>query len=146
MKKILFASLLVFLVCFFAFGDPNGTLLFAGNISRDGQVASKNLITTEGLRSAAIEADRKNSQNRDKIDSFLEIKQVQSKILSMGLTVDRVKKAVRTLTNAELAYLARQADTRQDVIVGGDDSDMYLLILLLVIVLVAAAYEGRGYY
>lgn len=39
----------------------------------------------------------------------------------MGFTVEQIKAAVRTLANAELGYLVRQADLCRAAVVGDDD-------------------------
>lgn len=141
MKKILYAGVFAFLIYFFAMSDPTNSLLFAGNIRMDDQIASKNLITTEGLRSATIEANQKKASDIKKIISFIEIQQVQNKISSMGFTVGQIKAAVRTLTNAELGYLARQAELCRAAVVGGDwDLTLFWAIPLLILGIVLLVY------
>jgi hypothetical protein len=105
-------------------------------------LAQQHVVNPSDIHKELVSATETRKQNRDKLNQLFSSKAAQKALKSAQLNPERVKTAVATLSDAELAQLASSADKLRDDFAAGRLSDRDLLIILVgiaVIILVIVA-------
>ena len=105
-------------------------------------LAQQHVVNPAEIHKELVNATETRKQNRDKLNQLFSTKAAQKALKSAQLNPERLKTAVATLSDAELAQLASSADKLRDDFAAGRMSDRDLLIILVgiaVIILVIVA-------
>jgi hypothetical protein len=106
------------------------------------RAAQDHVVSRAELQQAALSAARTRQDNLAKVDRFFSSPQAQKALKSAHLDPVQIKQAIPTLSNHELAQLARKADKAQKNFAAGaltTEQITYILIALgtAVVVLIA---------
>jgi hypothetical protein len=107
--------------------------LFAIPQSLVAQAAADHVVSPSDLQSAAVNASQKREQNIATLNAFLTSEQAQKALQSAHMNPVEVKNAVASLSDEELAQLAKRANKAQADFAAGNISDRDLLIILVLI-------------
>ena len=95
--------------------------------------ATEHVVSSLELQKAAVDASRVRQQNRDTLREFFSSERAQRALKAAHTDPEQVKKAVASLSDAELAQLASRAQKAQADFAAGHLSDRDLIIILVVI-------------
>jgi hypothetical protein len=144
MEKRLGVSLLIsILISFTMVGGSFHAYLLADDVnSVERDILKKHLLATEGLSEAVMAFSEARLANIEKIDNFLANEYVETQLAKWGYSANKVRTAVRTLTNAELEYLVLQSENVSRNFYGGaNTSKIFGLAGLGALVLIIAVYQ-----
>ena len=96
------------------------------------QVAG-HVVTSSEMQKAVVDASRVRQQNLDTLREFFSSERAQRALKATHTDPEQVKKAVASLSDAELAQLASRAQRAQADFVAGHISDRDLIIILIAI-------------
>ncbi len=89
------------------------------------------MVTSAELQKAAVDASRTRQENLDALRAFFSSESARRALTSIHADPEQVKKAVATLSDAELAQLASRANKAQADFAGGTMSNRDLLVILI---------------
>jgi len=95
--------------------------------------AAEHVVSSVELEKAAVDASRVRQQNLDTLRDFFSSERAQRALKAAHTDPEQVKKAVASLSDAELAQLASRAQKAQADFAAGHLSDRDLIINLVVI-------------
>ncbi len=95
--------------------------------------AAEHVVSSVELQKAAVDASRVRQQNLDTLKEFFSSERAQRALKAAHTDPEQVKKAVASLSDAELAQLASQAQRAQADFAAGHLSDRDLIIILVLI-------------
>ena len=95
--------------------------------------AAEHVVSSVELEKAAVDASRIRQQNLDTLTEFFSSERAQRALKAAHTDPERVKKAVASLSDTELAQLASRAQKAQADFAAGHLSDRDLIIILVVI-------------
>ena len=95
--------------------------------------AVAHVVSPSELQHAAIKASNARQQNRDAVQQFFSSEKAQNALKSAHINPEKVKTAVSTLDDAELAQLASRVQKTQADFAAGTLSDRDLIIILVAI-------------
>lgn len=91
------------------------------------------LVSPSDLQKAAVNATQQRQQNLDTLRSFFGSDKARQAMQSARMNPDEVNKAISSLSDDELAQLAKRATKAQADFAAGTLSDRDLLILLIAV-------------
>lgn len=91
------------------------------------------LVTPSDLQQAAVNASRARQQNLELLTSFLGTDQARRAMETAHMNPDQVHKAVASLSDEELAQLAKRANKAKADFAAGSLSDRDLIVILLLV-------------
>jgi hypothetical protein len=95
--------------------------------------AAEHVVSSLELQKAAVDASRVRQQNLDTLQEFFSSERAQRALKAAHTDPEQVRKAVASLSDAELAQLASRAQKAQAAFAAGHLSDRDLIIILVVI-------------
>lgn len=95
--------------------------------------AAEHVVSSSELQKAAVEASRARQQNLDTLKEFFSSESAQRALKAAHTDPEQVKKAVASLSDAELAQLASRAKKAQADFAAGNLSDRDLIIILILV-------------
>jgi len=95
--------------------------------------AAEHVVSSSELQKAAVDASRVRQQNLDTLKEFFSSEKAQRALKAAHTDPEQVKKAVASLSDAELAQLASRAKKAQADFAAGHLSDRDLIIILVII-------------
>jgi nucleoid-associated protein YgaU len=95
--------------------------------------AAEHVVSSSELQKTAVEASRARQQNLDTLKEFFSSERAQRALKAAHSDPEQVKKAVASLSDAELAQLASRAKKAQADFAAGNLSDRDLIIILILI-------------
>jgi hypothetical protein len=95
--------------------------------------AAEHVVSTSELQKATVNASRAKQQNLDTLKEFFSTERAQRALKAAHTDPEQVKKAVASLSDAELAQLASRAHKAQADFAAGHLSDRDLIIILVII-------------
>jgi hypothetical protein len=95
--------------------------------------AAEHVVSPSELQKAAVDASRIRQQNLDTLKEFFSSERAQRALKAAHTDPEQVKKAVASLSDAELAQLASRAQKAQADFAAGHLSDRDLIIILVII-------------
>ena len=95
--------------------------------------ATEHVVSSFEPQKAALDASRVRQQNLDTLKEFFSSERAQRALKAAHTDPEQVKKAVASLSDAELAQLASRAQKAQADFAAGHLSDRDLIIILVVI-------------
>ena len=95
--------------------------------------AAEHVVSSAELQKAAVDASRARQQNLDTLKEFFSSERAQRALKAAHTDPEQVKKAVASLSDAELSQLASQARKAQADFAAGHLADRDLIIILIVI-------------
>jgi hypothetical protein len=95
--------------------------------------ATQHLVSPSELQKAAVDASRVRQQNLDTLKEFFSSERAQRALKAAHTDPEQVKKAVASLSDAELAQLASRVQKAQADFAAGNLSDRDLIIILILI-------------
>jgi hypothetical protein len=95
--------------------------------------AAAHVVSSADLQKAAVDASRVRQQNLETLKEFFSSQKVQQALKSAHTDPERVKNAVASLSDAELAQLASRAHRAQADFAAGTLSDRDLIIIIVAI-------------
>ena len=95
--------------------------------------AAAHVVSSADLQKAAVDASRVRQQNLEALKEFFSSEKAQQALKSAHTDPERVKNAVASLSDAELAQLASRAHRAQADFAAGTLSDRDLIIILVAI-------------
>jgi hypothetical protein len=95
--------------------------------------AAEHVVSPAELRKAAVDASRVRQQNLDTLKEFFSSERARQALKSAHTDPERVKNAVASLSDAELAQLAARVHKAQADFAAGHLSDRDLIIILIAI-------------
>jgi len=95
--------------------------------------AAEHVVSSVELQKAAVDASRVRQQNLDTLKEFFSSERAQRALKAAHTDPEQVKKAVASLSDAELAQLASRAQRAQADFAAGHLSDRDLIIILVLI-------------
>jgi hypothetical protein len=95
--------------------------------------ATQHLVSPSELQKAAVDASRVRQQNLDTLKEFFSSERAQRALKAAHTDPAQVKKAVASLSDAELAQLASRVQKAQADFAAGNLSDRDLIIILILI-------------
>lgn len=93
----------------------------------------EHVVSSSELQKAAVDASRVRQQNLDTLKEFFSSDRAQRALKAAHTDPEQVKKAVASLSDAELAQLASRAQKAQADFAAGNLSDRDLIIILILI-------------
>jgi hypothetical protein len=96
--------------------------------------ATDHLVTPEAARDRVLDAAAQREQSLGALDSVLSTPAAAGAAASMGADASRLRAALPTLSDAEIADLATRANALQADPVAGLDSDIRTLLVIFLIV------------
>jgi hypothetical protein len=94
---------------------------------------SDHVVSPADLHKAVVDATRTRDQNLASLNSYFSSDRARSALKSAHMDPEQVKTAVASLSDAELAQLASQANKSQADFAAGNLNDRDLLIILVAI-------------
>jgi UPF0716 family protein affecting phage T7 exclusion len=107
--------------------------------------AAQHVVSSSELQKAAIDASRVRQQNLDTLKEFFSSERAQRALKAAHTDPEQVKKAVASLSDAELSQLAGRVHRAQADFAAGNLSNRDLIIILVAIaalVLIIVAVRG----
>jgi len=95
--------------------------------------AAEHVVSSAELQKAAFDASRARQQNLDTLKEFFSSERAQRALKAAHTDPEQVKKAVASLSDAELSQLASRARKAQADFAAGHLADRDLIIILIVI-------------
>lgn len=95
--------------------------------------AVQHVVSSSELRKAAVDASRVRQQNLETLREFFSSERAQSALKSAHTDPEKVKNAVASLSDAELAQLASRARKAQADFAAGNLTDRDLIVILILI-------------
>ena len=95
--------------------------------------AAAHVVSSADLQKAAVDASRVRQQNLETLKEFFSSEKAQQALKSAHTDPERVKNAVASLSDAELAQLASRAHRARADFAAGTLSDRDLIIILVAI-------------
>ena len=95
--------------------------------------AAEHVVSPSEMRKAVVDASLVRQQNLDTLKEFFSSETAQQALKAAHTDPEQVKKAVASLSDAELAQLASRAQNAQADFAAGHLSDRDLIIILIVI-------------
>jgi hypothetical protein len=95
--------------------------------------AAEHVVSSSELQKAAADASRARQQNLDTLKQFFASERAQRALKAAHTDPEQVKKAVASLSDAELAQLASRVQKAQSDFAAGNLSDRDLIIILILI-------------
>jgi len=95
--------------------------------------AADHVVSSSEMQKAVVDASRVRQQNLDTLREFFSSERAQRALKAAHTDPEEVKKAVASLSDAELAQLASRAQKAQADFAAGHLSDRDLIIILIVI-------------
>jgi len=95
--------------------------------------AAAHVVSSAELQKAAVDASRVRQQNLETLKEFFSSEKAQQALKAAHTDPERVKNAVASLSDAELAQLASRAHRAQADFAAGKLSDRDLIIILVAI-------------
>lgn len=95
--------------------------------------AVEHVVSSSELQKTAVEASRVRQQNLETLKEFFSSERAQRALKAAHTDPEQVKKAVASLSDAELAQLASRAQKAQADFAAGHLSDRDLIIILVLI-------------
>jgi hypothetical protein len=95
--------------------------------------AAEHVVSPSEMRKAVVDASLVRQQNLDTLKEFFSSETAQQALKAAHTDPEQVKKAVASLSDAELAQLASRAQKAQADFAAGHLSDRDLIIILIVI-------------
>ena len=95
--------------------------------------AAAHVVSSAELRKAALDASRVRQQNLETLKEFFSSEKAQQALKSAHTDPERVKNAVASLSDAELAQLASRAHRARADFAAGTLSDRDLIIIIVAI-------------
>jgi len=95
--------------------------------------AAEHVVSSSELQRAAVDASRARQQNLDTLKQFFSSERAQRALKAAHTDPEQVKKAVASLSDAELAQLASRVQKAQADFAAGNLSDRDLIIILILI-------------
>ena len=95
--------------------------------------AAQHVVSSSELQRAAVDASRARQQNLDTLKQFFSSERAQRALKAAHTDPEQVKKAVASLSDAELAQLASRVQKVQADFAAGNLSDRDLIIILILI-------------
>jgi c-di-GMP-related signal transduction protein len=95
--------------------------------------AAGHVVTSSEMQKAVVDASRVRQQNLDTLREFFSSERAQRALKVAHADPEEVKKAVASLSDAELAQLASRAQKAQADFAAGRLSDRDLIIILIAI-------------
>src|SRR6266568_8937341 len=90
-------------------------------------------VSSAELQKAAVDASRARQQNLDTLKEFFSSERAQRALKAAHTDPEQVKKAIASLSDAELSQLASRAQKAQADFAAGHLADRDLIIILIVI-------------
>ncbi len=138
MKKMFFSSLIGFLIVYMAGGSILGEFsLYAQEIQ------TKHSVSLDEIRNEVQNAYNKRKQGIDTLESIISNSNVSKNLESLGFKITKVKTAIHSLTNEEIEYLNKSAQSINNRIIGGQKSQSSLVLafvlfaVLVILILVS---------
>ena len=98
------------------------------------QTAAAHVVSQSEMQRAVLNASQARQQNVERVQAFLSSEMAAKAMQSARVNPEQVKKAVSSLSDAELAELAARTQKAQADFAAGTLSDRDLLVLLLGVV------------
>jgi len=95
--------------------------------------AAEHVVSSSELQRAAVDASLARQQNLDTLKQFFSSERAQRALKAAHTDPEQVKKAVASLSDAELAQLASRVQRAQADFAAGNLSDRDLIIILILI-------------
>jgi hypothetical protein len=95
--------------------------------------AAEHVVTPSEMQKAVVDASRVRQQNLDTLREFFSSERAQRALKAAHTDPEEVKKAVASLSDAELAQLASRTQKAQADFAAGRLSDRDLIIILIAI-------------
>jgi len=95
--------------------------------------AAEHVVSSAELQKAAVDASRARQQDLDTLKEFFSSERAQRALKAAHTDPEQVKKAVASLSDAELSQLASRARKAQADFAAGHLADRDLIIILIVI-------------
>ena len=95
--------------------------------------AAQHVVSSSELQEAAVDASRGRQQNLDTLKRFFSSERAQRALKAAHTDPEQVKKAVASLSDAEVAQLASRAQKAQADFAAGNLSDRDLIVILILI-------------
>jgi hypothetical protein len=95
--------------------------------------AAEHVVSPSEMQKAVVNASRVRQQNLDTLKEFFSSERAHRALKSAHTDPEQVKRAVASLSDAELAHLASRAQKAQADFAAGHLSDRDLIIILIVI-------------
>src|SRR5713101_3138517 len=95
--------------------------------------AAEHVVSSAELQKAAVDASRARQQNLETLRAFFSSERAQRALKAAHTDPEQVKKAVASLSDAELSQLASRARKAQADFAAGHLADRDLIIILIVI-------------
>ncbi len=95
--------------------------------------AAAHVVSSADLQKAAVDASRVRQQNLETLKEFFSSEKAQQALKSAHTDPERVKNAVASLSDAELAQLASRAHRARADFAAGTLSDRDLIIIIVAI-------------
>jgi hypothetical protein len=95
--------------------------------------AAEHVVSSSELQRAAVDASRARQQNLDTLEQFFSSERAQRALKAAHTDPEQVKKAVASLSDAELAQLASRVQKAQADFAAGNLSDRDLIIILILV-------------
>ena len=95
--------------------------------------AAAHVVSSADLQKAAVDASRVRQQNLEALKEFFSSEKAQQALKSAHTDPERVKNAVASLSDAELAQLASRAHRARADFAAGTLSDRDLIIIIVAI-------------
>jgi hypothetical protein len=94
--------------------------LYAGEIQKSEKgLNSKHIVPEREIRASAVAYSAERNARVDKVARLLDSEAAQNQLAQWGIKAEHVKSAISRLDNAELEYLAAQADNVMSDLQGG---------------------------
>ena len=95
--------------------------------------AAEHVVSASELRKATMDVSRARQQNLDTLKEFFSSERAQRALRAAHTDPEQVKKAVTSLSDAELAQLSSRARKAQADFAAGNLTDRDLIIILILI-------------
>ena len=130
LKRISRLSAILFVLLLAAFQSST----YAGETQKsEKDLTSKHIVPEREIRASAVAYSAERSARVDKVARFLDSEAAQNQLAQWGIKAEQVKSAISRLDNADLEYLAAQADNVMGDLQGGSRSSRKLLIIGLML-------------
>jgi hypothetical protein len=106
-------------------------------------IAEDHLVSREAARERVMDATAQRARSLATIDAALSSPQAAQAAAAVGADTSRLRAALPTLSDAEIADLAARADALQsDPVAGLDDDIKTLLIIFLIVAIVILVLQA----
>ena len=148
LKRISRLSVILFVLLLAAFQSS----AYAGKTQKsEKSLTAKHIVPEKEIQASAVAFSAERNARVDKVARLLDSEAARKQLAQWGIKVDQAKSAISRLDNAELEYLAAQADNVMGDLQGG--SSPWLLagiasavVLALVVILLLAGAKPPLYF